>query len=231
MLWDVAYVTQWFASWLKCTRMTLDISMLKYVFLLYTQNINTWHLPLVCSIIPSPYILKCKTLISKIPMCYANYHSVNIFFTLISYLCWWITSYWHLADVTLWDLYAPSLGLLQIMYVTLHTINGVVHFKHYSHLYYMQHEEVCKGSAKNYEDIFWSRSSISYFIHFSFKKINDTVVLLFWHLYKFHPSPMMISHMTSWIVNLGKDPLVHLSKTSWSRLLEVANDGWNSQSK
>jgi hypothetical protein len=63
----------------------------------------------------------------------------------------------------------------------------------------MQHEEVSKGSAMTYEEIVWSKSSISYFIHFSFKKINDAVGLLVWHLYKFHPSPMKG-------VNLGKDP-------------------------
>ena len=33
-----AYPTQWFTSWLKYTQMTLDISMLKNIYLLHTKT-------------------------------------------------------------------------------------------------------------------------------------------------------------------------------------------------
>ena len=35
-----AYVTQWSTSWLKCTQMTLGISMLKNIFLLHVKMQN-----------------------------------------------------------------------------------------------------------------------------------------------------------------------------------------------
>ena len=50
-----AYVTQWSTRWLRCTQMTLGISMLNNVFLLHT---------------------KCKTIISSIPMYYTKCHNV-----------------------------------------------------------------------------------------------------------------------------------------------------------
>ena len=87
--------------WLKCTKITLDLSVLPKYFPLATWNVNTWHLPLVCSLISSPCILKCKTTISSIPMCYVKCQNVNIV-TLKSHLCWQIVSYWQSADVTLW---------------------------------------------------------------------------------------------------------------------------------
>ena len=70
-------------------------------------------------------VLKRKTIISSIPMCYAKHHNVHGFH-FKSYLCWQIVSYWQLTDVTHWDLQASSLGPLQIVYVTLNTINNVV---------------------------------------------------------------------------------------------------------
>ena len=42
-------------------------------------NLNTWSLPLECSIISSPCIIRCKTIISSSSICYAKCHNVNIF--------------------------------------------------------------------------------------------------------------------------------------------------------
>ena len=40
---------------------------------------HNWHLALLCLIISSPYLLKCKTIILNIPMCYTKCHDANIF--------------------------------------------------------------------------------------------------------------------------------------------------------
>ena len=46
------------------------------------QNVSTWHLPLACSIIPSPCPLKRNIVISSIPICYVKHHDASILFTL-----------------------------------------------------------------------------------------------------------------------------------------------------
>ena len=43
------------------------------------QSAHKQHLPLVCLLISSLCILKRKTIISNIPMCYAKYHIINNF--------------------------------------------------------------------------------------------------------------------------------------------------------
>ena len=100
-----------------------------------TKSVHTWHLALVCSRISSSCIIKCKhmtltismlnnifacilkykTIIWSIPMCYTKCHILNNFVLLNTYLCWQVVSYWQLMDVTLWDLHASSLGPLQIV--------------------------------------------------------------------------------------------------------------------
>ena len=42
-------------------------------------SVHKWQLPLVSSIITSPCILKRKTIISSILMCYATFHNINNF--------------------------------------------------------------------------------------------------------------------------------------------------------
>jgi hypothetical protein len=61
---------------------------------------KSWHLPSLRSIKFSPWILKSKTMISRIPMCCSKCHNVNTwkktFLQMV--LCWW------LAYLTLWEL-------------------------------------------------------------------------------------------------------------------------------
>ena len=69
-----------------CTQVTLGISMLTNIFLNNTKMLNNiltlhnkmWKVPIVCSTISCPYIRKCKTIISCIPICYAKCHNINM---------------------------------------------------------------------------------------------------------------------------------------------------------
>jgi len=89
-------------------------------------NVNTSQLLFVCLVISSLCKLKRKTIVSSIPICYAKCFDVNIFH-LNNYLCWRIILFWQLACMTLWDLYACSLGPSQVVNGTLTTINIVVY--------------------------------------------------------------------------------------------------------
>ena len=65
-------------------------------------------------------------------MCYAKYHNINKDSLLKNYSCWQIVSYGQLMHVTLWNLEASNLGPLQIVHVTLNTINNVDQFRVFS---------------------------------------------------------------------------------------------------
>ena len=87
------YVTQWSTNWLKCTQNDTWYSYAQESLPLGYQNLNTWHLPLVCSITSSPHILKRKTIMSSISICYVECHIAHkVLLLKVTY----VESYWQL---------------------------------------------------------------------------------------------------------------------------------------
>ena len=105
------------------------------------QGVHKWHLALVCSRTSSSWTLKYKhmilainmlnnikmqTIISSIPMCYAKCHNVNEH-SLGNVTC--VNESFHVDNYQMWQFQISEhlvLGTLQIVHVTLTTINGVV---------------------------------------------------------------------------------------------------------
>ena len=110
------------------------------------QSAHKWHLILICSRISLSCIQKCEHMILTFSMLNnifllhsktQNYHlkflnvlrqmpQYKYLFTLKKYFCVTNNIMLQLADMTLRNLQTSSMDLLQIMYMTLNTINGGV---------------------------------------------------------------------------------------------------------
>ena len=86
----------------------------------FTISVNTWLLTSMCSTISSRCVSNCKTIISSTPMCYTKLHSMK---STSRYKLFVILT---INDVTFLGYEATWCHMLQLVYMTLNTMNIVV---------------------------------------------------------------------------------------------------------